>query len=71
VRRHASRRGAVRVEANLFARIVRVAKSYANQLGECSRSTLPARASLGGHSLGLQWICVSRAWRKDDDKPFN
>jgi hypothetical protein len=35
VRRQAnSRRGAVRVEANLFARVVRVAKSYANQLGE-------------------------------------
>jgi hypothetical protein len=28
------RRAAVRVEANLFARVVRVAKSYANQLGE-------------------------------------
>lgn len=32
VRRHTSRRGAVRVEANLFARVIRVAKSYANQL---------------------------------------
>lgn len=50
VRRHASRRGAVRVEANLFARIARVAKSYANQLGELlSLLSLGQRASWENH----------------------
>lgn len=46
-----ARRTAVVVEANLFARIVRVVKSYANQIGGCGARELEAFGCMHAHRI--------------------